>query len=84
MWIWKITNLELQPHLPGANELNFTKLCLHLQELEDQISDLERDLQLAKVSGVSAPTVAAISASGDELEVGLFIFLFHFPFLVSL
>ena len=20
-WIWKITNLELQPHLPGANEL---------------------------------------------------------------
>ena len=22
MWIWKITNLELQPHLPGANELN--------------------------------------------------------------
>ena len=21
MRIWKITNLELQPHLPGANEL---------------------------------------------------------------
>ena len=21
MWIWKITNLDLQPHLPGANEL---------------------------------------------------------------
>ena len=21
MWIWKITNLELQPHLPGATEL---------------------------------------------------------------
>ena len=21
MWIWKITNLELQPHLPEANEL---------------------------------------------------------------
>ena len=23
MWIWKITNFELQPHLPGANEVMY-------------------------------------------------------------
>ena len=33
MWIWKITNLELQPHLSGANELRNTSWFLPVDDI---------------------------------------------------